>query len=130
MIKRKRVAVMVTFLFLAVLPAISSAQETGEGGGKNDSIITLANPLGHKINDLPSFVYTVLGIVFDIGAVLSVLAIIYVGFMFVSARGDPEKLTTARRALLYTIIGIAVLLGATLIASVIKNTITDVSTGI
>lgn len=119
------------FSFLFFQPIISYA-DIGDGDSKNtkDTTITLVNPLGDKVNDLPSFIYMILEIVFEIGAVVSVLAIIYVGFMFVSARGDTEKLITARRALLYTAIGIAVLLGAVLIATVIDSTIQDLSTGI
>ena len=124
---------MIITIFLSVYfqPIELFAELDDEGNNNtNNTTITLDNPLGDKINDLPYFIYTILEVVFQIGAILSVLAIIYVGFLFVSARGDPEKLVTARRAFLYTIIGIAVLLGATLIASVIDSTVTDLSTGI
>src|SRR3989344_7049485 len=119
---------MIITIFLSVYfqPIELFAELDDEGNNNtNNTTITLDNPLGDKINDLPSFIYTILEVVFQIGAILSVLAIIYVGFLFVSARGDPEKLVTARKAFLYTIIGIAVLLGATLIASVIDSTVTD-----
>ena len=111
-------------------PVTLFALDTENKGTKNDTIITLDNPLGNKINNLPSFIYMILELAFQIGAIFSVLAIIYVGFLFVSARGDPEKLKTARTAFLYTVIGIAVLLGAVLIATVIQSTISNVSTGI
>ena len=111
-------------------PVTLFALDTENNGTKNDTIITLDNPLGNKINNLPSFIYMILELAFQIGAIFSVLAIIYVGFLFVSARGDPEKLKTARTAFLYTVIGIAVLLGAVLIATVIQSTISNVSTGI
>ena len=120
-------------IFLIIfLPLITYAEQGSDNGGNNDNNtrITLKNPLGDKINNLPSFIYMILNIVFQIGAIFSVLAIIYVGFLFVSARGDPEKLVIARRAFLYTVIGIGVLLGAVLIASVIQGTISNVSTGI
>ena len=93
-------------------------------------MITLANPLGNKVNNLPAFIYMILGIVFQIGVVVAVLFLMYVGFMFVTARGDTAKLETARTAFLYTVIGIALLLGAELIASIIGSTVNQVSTGI
>ena len=71
-----------------------------------------------------------LDIVFQIGSVFAVLFLMYVGFLFVSARGDPEKLQTARRAFLWTVIGIALLLGGRLVASIIGSTVSQVSTGI
>ena len=120
-------------IVLMIFPFFITQADSGtdnSGNNANNTIITLDNPLGNKINNLPSFIYMILDIVFQIGAIFSVLAIIYVGFLFVSARGDPEKLKTARTAFLYTVIGIALLLGGRLIASVICSTIGQVSTGI
>lgn len=119
------------FVFLSFQPIVSFALDTeGNNGNNNNTIITLDNPLGSKVNNLPSFIYMILDIVFQIGAVFAVLFLMYVGFLFVSARGDPEKLQTARRAFLWTVIGIALLLGGRLVASVIGGTVSQVSTGI
>lgn len=121
------------FIIADFQPIASYAQLKGEEddiGNTNNTKITLANPLGDRINNLPAFIYMLLGIVFRIGAVLSVLALMYVGFMFVTARGDPTKLETARNAFLYTVIGIAVLLGGVLIASVIQNTVGELAQGL
>ncbi len=65
-----------------------------------------------------------------IGTPIAILAIIYSGFLFVSAQGKPEKLKDARIALLWTIVGVAVLLGAQLLATVIKGTITNLGAGV
>ncbi|MBM2817931.1 MAG: protein of unknown function with transrane region [Parcubacteria group bacterium] len=134
-IKNKSISIFRIFFFALLIslffqPILSYGQDSGDNGGGNKTTITLKNPLGSKINNLPSFIYMILDIAFQIGAIFSVLAIIYVGFLFVKARGDPEELKTARTAFLYTVIGIAVLLGAVLIATVIQSTISDVSTGI
>lgn len=129
--KNKIVLIAGTIILMIFLPLIGyGKQGSDEGSGNNNTVIHLNNPLGDKINNLPAFIYMVLDIVFQIGAVVAVLILMYVGFMFVSARGDPEKLQTARRAFLYTVIGIALLLGGKLIASVIGNTIIQVSGGI
>lgn len=127
------VGVTILSLLLTVIlqPMFLYAQNSGEKSETiSDGRITLANPLGSKVNNLPSFIYMILDIVFQIGVVVAVLALMYVGFMFVMARGDTTKLETARTAFLYTVIGIAVLLGAELIASVTSNTVTNLSTGI
>ena len=52
-----------------------------------------------------------------------VLAIIYSGFLFVAAQGNSEKLGEAKKALLYTLVGAAILLGSLAIAELIKNTV-------
>ncbi|MBU6430807.1 MAG: hypothetical protein KGJ58_00785 [Patescibacteria group bacterium] len=127
-------AAILLFFALTFQPIVSFAALDTEGGnndsGRSGNIITLRNPLGNNINNLPAFIYMILDIVFRIGAIMAVLVLMYVGFMFVSARGDTEKLETARRAFLWTVIGIALLLGGRLIASIIGNTISQVSTGI
>lgn len=131
--KNKFALIAGVIILIIFLPLITYAALDNEGNASdnnNNTKITLDNPLGNKVNNLPSFIYMILDIVFQIGAIFAVLAIIYVGFMFVSARGDPEKLVTARRAFLYTVIGIALLLGGRLVASVIGGTISQVSTGI
>jgi len=66
-------------------------------------------------------------ILVQIGAVAVTLAIVYAGFMFVAAQGNPEKINQAKKTLLYTVIGALVLLGAQVIAKVIESTITQLS---
>jgi hypothetical protein len=62
-------------------------------------------------------------ILIPIGVVAAVLAFIWSGFLFVMAQGEPAKLETAKRALLYTAIGTAILLGAWVITEVLNGTI-------
>jgi hypothetical protein len=52
-----------------------------------------------------------------------ILAIIYTGFLFVTARGNSKKIEEAQKAALYTAIGSAIILGAWVIASAISGTI-------
>ncbi len=81
----------------------------------------ICNPI--TINNLPDFVKTILEGVIKIGIPVIALALIYTGFLFVAARGNAEKLTKAKSALLYTVIGAAVLLGSWAIAILISETV-------
>ncbi len=58
-------------------------------------------------------------IVTQIGLPIAALAIIYAGFLFVTAGGNEEKIKTAKKTFLWSIIGTALLLGAWAIASAI-----------
>jgi hypothetical protein len=49
--------------------------------------------------------------------------IVYVGFLFVAAQGNEEKIRSARSALVWTVIGGLILLGAKAIALVIEQTV-------
>ncbi|MBP6925798.1 MAG: hypothetical protein KBC22_01925 [Candidatus Pacebacteria bacterium] len=83
----------------------------------------LENPLAGNIDSIPALVKSLLNIVLIIGTPLVALAIIFAGFMLVAAQGNPEKLQKARQALLWAIVGGAVLLGAYVIAQAIGGTV-------
>jgi len=84
----------------------------------------IVNPLGAtNTNTLPVLIQNVLKEVITIGIPIVALAIIYCGFLFVFARGNSEKLTSAKQSLLYTLIGAAILLGALAIAQMISGTV-------
>lgn len=82
---------------------------------------TLDNPL--RAGSLPELLTIVLNALIQIGTIVLVLALVYVGFLFVAAQGAEEKIRDARRALLWTVIGGMLLLGATAISGVISATV-------
>ena len=83
--------------------------------------IQIRDPI--RQTSVESVVFSVLDFLVQLGAIALVLAIVYAGFLFVAAQGNPEKLKTARSALFWTIIGGMILLGARMIANVVENTI-------
>lgn len=87
---------------------------------------TIDNPLG-DVKDIPVFISKFLSFVVKIGSMFSVLALIYAGFLYVKARGNPGEITKAHTTLRNTIIGIILLLGAQLIATLITGTIEAVT---
>ena len=89
----------------------------------------MTNPLGNNINSFCGLIKAILGAVIQIGIPVAVLFIVFAGFKFVLARGNPEKLREARQNLLYTLIGIGIFLGAWLIAVVIANTVNSLGAG-
>lgn len=58
-----------------------------------------------------------------IGLPIAVVFLVLVGFQFIIARGKPTEIGVAQRNLLYTVIGIAIFLGAWTIAEIIKETL-------
>jgi len=81
----------------------------------------LVNPL-KDIDSLDKLLLAFLDIVVNIGFIFLTLMIVYVGFLFVMAQGKDEKLVAARSALVWTIIGGLILLGAKAIALFIQAT--------
>ncbi len=111
-------------VFLAFLPFATFADEGTLGGGLKQ----LKNPFKGGVDSLPKFVEVLAkDIVLPIGSVVVVLFIIYSGYLFVVAQGNPAKLEQAKSAFLYACIGALVLLGAFTIAQVINNTILQIT---
>ena len=82
----------------------------------------IQNPLGGG-TDIPKFISMILGYVVKIGGVIAIFAFIWSGFLYVKAQGNTEELKEAKEVFKNTCIGVAILLGAQLIASIIVGTI-------
>ncbi len=89
------------------------------------SFAQIQNPLP-GITNIPNLVHTILGYVVQVGGVIAICAFIYSGFKFVQARGNEKGLEEAKNIFFYTCIGVAILLGAQVIASIVVGTITNV----
>jgi hypothetical protein len=101
----------------SVLYADTNIQICDPSSGK------ICNPIP-SVTSIPNLIQTILEGVLKIGIPVVALAIIYCGFLFVFARGKPEELKKAKDALLYTLIGAAILLGSWAIAQMISATVT------
>jgi nitrate reductase gamma subunit len=86
-----------------------------------DTSVAVNNPLSSP--DIMGFLESVLGTVTYMLYPILGLAIIYAGFMFISARGNREKLKTASKNITFVLIGVAVVLGSYTIAKVFYDTI-------
>ncbi len=113
--------------FLMFSPIFSLAQESSSNTpppGGNTPPAYIKNPLERSgINDIPKFLLAILNGVVRLAIPLVALAVIYSGFLFVKAQGNPEEIGKAKDAILYTLIGAAVLLGALAIARLVSDTI-------
>jgi ABC-type cobalt transport system substrate-binding protein len=119
---KKVISKIILLAYVILLPIVSFAQQSGGSFGEPlDKSGKIVNPIkAETINDL---IKTLLEGLIRIGMPIIALAIIYSGFLFVFARGNSEKLTKAKDALLYTLIGAAILLGSWGIAQLISDTV-------
>lgn len=127
-------------MFLMLVPVAHATVASGglQSGGtvtSTRSNITLVNPLNlgncRTANGgcLGAFLNAVLQFVVRIGAIVVILMLVYVGYKFVMAQGEPGKITEARQALLWTVVGALILLGAQVIALGIQATVQALSVG-
>ncbi len=127
---KKFIPSLLVFVFLSgVSVSFVYAQVTGPtntgGMGQTQTINgKIENPFGSGVDTLQALFEKIINnVVIPIGGVLAVLAFIYSGFLYVTASGDETKIKNAHRALLYTAIGTAVLLGAGVISKVLTTTV-------
>lgn len=114
---------LAAFLSLAPVSVHAQVENTGGGGtGVENTGGGLVNPL-NGVSTLPEFLEAILGGVVQIGTIILIMMLVYVGFLFVASRGNAEKLQSAKSALVWTVIGGLVLLGATAIQAVITGTV-------
>lgn len=116
---------------LVVLADTISGNGTGGTVSGNTSITQtsgqVVNPLG--VTSICGLIKALLGAAVAIGIPIAVLFIVWAGLKFVLARGNAEELSQARQNFLYTVIGIAIFLGAWLLSMVIVNTVNSLATG-
>ena len=79
------------------------------------------NPL--CITSLPDLIAEILGYVTKVGGVVAICAFIWIGWGFIRAQGNTTKLSEAKKNFFYVIVGVAILLGAQLLAYLVVNTI-------
>ncbi|MDO8524564.1 MAG: pilin [bacterium] len=90
-------------------------------GRTNSSDCSLPNDQSSQIGiiGMLNVVYSVTNWVFFLLTILAVLMIIYGGFVYITAAGDPAKATTAKSILTFAVIGLAIALLAKFIPSLV-----------
>ena len=96
-----------------LLPVVALAVHTGGSPHDADapspgSQPVLTNPL--QSNDVMALFNNVVNFLLQVAAPVAVIMAIYAGFLFVTAGDNEEKVKTARKTLMYVIIGVAVLI--------------------
>ncbi len=111
---------------LLALPFRAGADPIVDTGDPDPSVGAggLVNPL--QVGSFPEFLRAILGGIVEIGTIVLIMMLVYVGFLFVVARGNSEKLQSAKSALVWTVIGGLILLGATAIQLVIEGTVESI----
>lgn len=132
LMRKIRLTLIVPVLpFLLSLPATAFANFHGGGGAPNPSggsgSGSIENPLRSDITSFAEFIKVLLRAVVEIGIPIAVFFIVYAGFKFVLAQGKEEELRKARENFMWTIIGVAIFLGAWLLATIIEATIEQIT---
>lgn len=85
------------------------------------NVRALVNPL--KFDSISGLLLGIIDILLVFALPLIVLYIMYAGYLYVVARGNPGKISEAHQALLWAVIGGVLVLGAKLIVDVVQGTV-------
>ncbi|MEY3783983.1 MAG: hypothetical protein RLZZ230_305 [Candidatus Parcubacteria bacterium] len=83
----------------------------------------LVNPI--TFPSITSLLAAILNMVIIAAIPFVMLFLIYSGFLYVTARGNPEQIKKAGQSLMYGIIGGTIILGAVAITAIISNVVKD-----
>lgn len=86
---------------------------------------TLPNPTGQA--NIQQFIATALKAIVQISLPIITFFVVYAGFLFVSARGNPNQLEKAKGNIPYVLIGAALILGAWVLATLLGNTVQQIT---
>lgn len=100
-------------LWMLALPVFAQTTPCVQG--------TLCNPL--RFSTIEQFIEGVLKGIIMIAIPVIVAFMVWAGFQYVSARGNPGKISAAHKNFYYVIIGTAMILGAWVLATLIGATI-------
>jgi len=109
--------------FLLLAPFGISFAQFGTQAPPSSGGTGIPNPLRDEYTTLAQFLNGIVDFLLFLAIPFAIFFMVYAGFLFVTARGNQEQLKTAKKALVWTLIGVAVLLGAKVIATAIQGTI-------
>lgn len=112
---------MTVIAIFSVSPAF--VQANTHTGQPEPQLLELKNPIA--ADNLAQLLKLIVKAVNYIMIPIIVLAIIYVGFKFVMARGEPGEITKAKEMFRWVIVGAAIILAAELLIEIVTNTITS-----
>lgn len=79
-------------------------------------ILEYQNPFGGTIKTIPEYLKGIISVVVKIGIPISVVFLVWAGFLFVTSGGDEKRLQMAKKTFVWTCVGVGILLCAWLLA--------------
>ncbi len=107
-------------LFIALVTVVFFATTAHAQTGLN-------NPLNSNFSSVPAFIAGALKALAMIALPIITLFLVISGFLFVTAQGNQQKLDTAKKNFFYVIIGVVLILGAWILATLIAGTVSQLT---
>lgn len=93
-------------LIVVLAPVLVSAKIPPCPPGK----VCLDNPL--KADTFAKLIDTIINFLFYLAIAITPIMLIMAGFYYLTAAGEPEKINTAKKIILYTLVGLVIVISA------------------
>ena len=87
-------------MYLKILALGLLAQDT--------TVVVFTNPL--EAQNLGDLINNLINILFTVGLIIAPFMILFAGFQFLTSGGDPNKINTGKNILIYTFVGLIIIL--------------------
>ena len=105
--KRYYYPILIVSLLIALIVPVASGA------------VTLTNPLGAK--SFQELVLLIANFIFKLALWIAPIMFIIGGFYYLTAAGSPEKIETGKKVILYTVIGLIIVISARGLISMFQN---------
>ncbi len=119
--KQKKTALLFSTILLPLSVIIVQAFLVVSLASNVEAISISRGDVGLPTTNADEALKATLNGVYTIAGVIAVVAIVIAGFMMIIADGDSQKVATARRMIIYAVVGLAVILFAFLITGIIQG---------
>jgi len=89
--------------------------------------LNITNPL-RGVNDVTTLVGNIINFLIILAFPITAILIVYAGFLYITSAGNDEKVKTAQKALIWAIVGFAVVLVARSVPAIIEEFLSGEST--
>lgn len=108
---------IVTPVFAEIIPIPSDSQSTG---------LNISNPLGGT-SDISTLASNIIKFLIILAIPITAILVVYAGYLYIVSAGNEEKVKIAQKALIWAIVGFAVVLIASSIPAIIQEFLTGES---
>ena len=89
--------------------------------------LNISNPLGGT-SDITTLVKNIINFLIILAVPITAILIVYAGFLYITSAGNDEKVKTAQKALIWAIIGFAIILVASSVPTIIEKFLSEEAT--
>lgn len=86
--------------------------------------LNIENPLG-ETSDINTLVKNIINFLIILAVPITAILVVYAGFLYITSAGNDEKVKTAQKALIWAIIGFAIILVASSVPVIIEKFLSE-----